>query len=413
MQLTKPRQMRFAESRMIGYCRRTQGILQRAHIKRNHLSVSSKDGQLVTSCELAQIVQQGFPVDQINYAFGYGSGVFTQQLTQTDSSIHDSVSSTSKQHSKPMLDFIFTTNNVREFHLENMARNSKHYSLVSRALGSHFICHFQDVGPGLYFHPYAKVQLNPSGSQQYNLKYGVMSVAKLKQDLKDWTWLYVAGRMQKPTVSIDLSTSSSPTYSDEILEYQQKYNLKYALAAALLLVPPTPRMESLPTTCNLSNVYELLVGLSYSGDPRIKAGAEDPQKIQKLVHSSGNLSRLNDLYSEQWSELEQYSLVHRLEGGEKIEIDLFNPTWRRELWQRLPPIIKSTSTASTLDAISQKQVIHGRDVFTSSELLKHSLSKIVGPAARIQSLKGFVTAGVVNSLRYASAKFSKGLSFSR
>jgi len=387
------------------------GFSKKRHITSNH-------GQIVHSNDLSQIVREGFPTDDMNYAFAYGSGIFTQQLVQPPSSLSsqslsnsNSTAATSKHNSKPMLDFIFATNYSQDFHRKNMVKNSKHYSGISQTFGDHFICYLQDIGPGLYFHPYANVQLDPPSSQTYILKYGVISMEKLKQDLKEWTWLYAAGRLQKPTVSIDLP-SSILNGTDEILEYQQKYNLKYALAAALLLMPPpSPHMNSSPSTVyNISDVYEHLVGLSYSGDPRMNAGAEDPQKVQKLVYSLGNMTRLNHLYNTQWLELEQLSLVNRVADGKKIEIDILNSTWRKELWQRLPSLVKST-TASSYDVFTGKQVVYNiKDVSASSEILKVSISKIVGEAAVTQSLKGVVTAGFANSLRYASSKFIKGSS---
>ena len=34
------------------------------------------------------------------------------------------------------------------------------------------------------------------------IKYGVVSTAKLKRDLHDWTDLYLAGRMHKPVLTL-------------------------------------------------------------------------------------------------------------------------------------------------------------------------------------------------------------------
>jgi len=43
-----------------------------------------------------------------------------------------------------------------------------------------------------------------------------------------------------------------------------------------------------------------------------------------------------------------------------------------------------------------------------SLLLRKELANIVAPAAKSQSVKGFFTAGVAKSWKYAMAKFAKG-----
>lgn len=93
------------------------------------------------------------------------------------------------------------------------------------------------------------------------IKYGVISTEDLKQDLLDWKWLYIAGRLQKPVLDV---LSPSTSIQANLLE-----NRKSALHAAFLL---------LPDIFSTQELYEKIVSLSYNGDIRMKI-AEDPHKV--------------------------------------------------------------------------------------------------------------------------------------
>lgn len=107
------------------------------------------------------------------------------------------------------------------------------------------------------------------------IKYGVMGVAALEADLRRWTALYAAGRMHKPVASLVWHPSIAAA---------QEANLRSALRAALLLLPP--RFGG-------GAALHALCALSYSGDVRMGV-AEDGRKVERIVGGSGAL--LADLY---------------------------------------------------------------------------------------------------------------------
>ncbi|GLI63963.1 hypothetical protein VaNZ11_007130 [Volvox africanus] len=182
----------------------------------------------------------------------------------------------------PVIDFIFTVKDAHEWHqqaspntlfilsgslhqyIQNISRNSDHYSWVGR-LGPKVVCSVAEaIGVGVHFN--ALVQMNG----QMTIKYGVVEAATLERDLSLWEHLYIAGRMHKPVTPL-LPAPPGP------LAAAQETNLHNALAAALVLLPPTFTEEELLRT---------LVGLSYRGDIRLAIGAEDPNKVARIVDGS-------------------------------------------------------------------------------------------------------------------------------
>jgi hypothetical protein len=120
----------------------------------------------------------------------------------------------------------------------------------------------------------------------------------------------------------------------------------------------------------------------------VSVGAEDPQKIQKLVHSNGQLQRWNDLYKDSLKRLIS-SGVMSVVDDEHVEINLDEST-RDELRRRLPLHVQQRYVSTTNN-------------------LHQSLTSIVAPAARNQTIKGVVTAGIIKSGQYALDKLKKGI----
>ncbi|GIL45875.1 hypothetical protein Vafri_3005 [Volvox africanus] len=126
----------------------------------------------------------------------------------------------------PVIDFIFAVKDAHEWHQQNLSRNSDHYSWVGR-LGPKVVCSVAEaIGVGVHFN--ALVQLNG----QMTIKYGVIEAASLERDLSLWEHLYIAGRMHKPVTPL---LPAPPG----LLAAAQEANLHNALAAALVLLPPT------------------------------------------------------------------------------------------------------------------------------------------------------------------------------
>lgn len=272
-----------------------------------------------------------------------------------------------------MVDVILVVESAKEWHSHNLQGNYHHYALLPRLGGPSTCAFIQGIPPGVYFH----ANVHVAGVE---CKYGVVEAATLKQDLQHWKHLYLAGRLHKPTVCI--------VNNDEITELQQSTNLPAALAASLVLLS---NQSSSTTTSNiqrhsLPEIYQQIASLSYAGDLRVSVGAEDPFKIQKLVHSDGQFQRWNDLYHDSFQHLEQSGLVTLDSSNEFVEYDLQES--RSELLKRLPVSLQQCTDPASLQS---------------------SLASIVAPAARNQTLKGIATAGIWKSAQYAFNKLSKGV----
>jgi translocator assembly and maintenance protein 41 len=316
---------------------------------RSQIQAPKETGQRIPHSELKSLVDCFPPV--VVHAFGYGSGVFSQR---------------DNDHGM-MVDLILVVDNAQEWHSWNLNQHPSHYALLPRICGANVCARLQNTGPGVYFH--TNIHL-----EQKVIKYGVVELSKLQQDLHDWSYLYLAGRLHKPTVVIKRNHA--------ITEMQQTVNLPAALAASLLILS---KDDDGIQEYSLADVYQQIAQLSYAGDFRTKVGAEDPNKIHKLVHSPGQLHRFDELYKDSLRDLEQAGLVSVMDEG-RIE---YTSSASSEFYRRLPPQFRSAD-----------QHVHH---------LRASLARIVASAARTQSLKGIVTAGLVRSTQYAVTKLSKGL----
>ena len=130
----------------------------------------------------------------IRYAFAYGSGVFPQ------SKDIGTPSSATSIHSKPppavvkaqggtpkMIDFIFGVSYTQHWHSLNLHQHRNHYSALG-SFGSGAVSAVQDKwGAGVYFNPFVTV----NGTL---IKYGVVNLDTLCNDLSEWSTLYLAGR---------------------------------------------------------------------------------------------------------------------------------------------------------------------------------------------------------------------------
>lgn len=310
-------------------------------------------GQRVDNRQL-QLLANQFP--PVLHAFGYGSGVFSQ----TD-------------NTGGMVDIVLVVDDAVDWHAQNLVLHSHHYAPLARMCGSSMIAKIQRIPPGVYFH--AGVEIKESNSL---VKYGVVEANMIKDDLRDWKYLYLAGRLHKPTVCI--------VENEEIMELQNQVNLPAALATSLLLLSSNNNTTTNVQTYSLSKIYQQIASISYAGDLRVSVGAEDPLKIQKLVHSDGQFERWNDLYKDSLDMLTSSGIVS-LFDDDYIECNL-NESSRDELWKRVPLQVRRKGNVLEL---------------------RQSLASIVAPAARNQTIKGVVTAGPVKSALYALNKLKKGI----
>lgn len=149
-------------------------------------------------------------------------------------------------------------------------------------------------------------------------------------------------------------------------------NLQRALNISLLL---------LPETFTEFELFETIVGLSYTGDLRVGL-AENPQKIQNIVRGSEN--ELRKLYSGVDS-----TLFSAISTGHKFQQDM-SESARSQLLQSLPAQFHQT----------------GR---VSEEKITRQLQHIISSSSRTQTFKGLLTAGFVKSAVYGFRKVGKAL----
>ncbi len=349
----------------------------------------SESGQLTSSHKLTELVHSIFPTNQLIHAFGYGSGVFSQG------------------RDPGMLDIILVVQDASAFHSANQMKNPHHYTtwlrmMDSKAQGS--------LAAGLQ----RRFLRGNDGKVLFHviddpipLKYGVIQHEDLIQDLTQWQSLYVAGRLQKPTLSIPIQSQIHDS-----IQQAQVINLQAAVAATMLLSPLSS------TTSHLSwlSFYTQIAALSYTGDFRMQVGGEDPQKIQKLVETPGQLERFHTLYREEneWSSkgiLQPFEDLGMISiGTDGLEWDPYDISGRTQWIQKLPPGVKKPllvpSTTTSRQGSSNPVQNH---LIQQQQSLAKVLESIVAPAARHQSLKGLLTFGLRKSIQYGSAKLAKGL----
>ena len=136
------------------------------------------------------------------HAFGYGSAVFAQPRVVADAS--DGTPAAPPRPSGAVVDCVLAVESPRAWHAANMARNPAHYAPHLRALGPSAVVALADrVGVGFHYNtlvPWPERAPNPRDFAAY--KYGVVSVARLREDLRTWRDLFGAGRMQKPVLTV-------------------------------------------------------------------------------------------------------------------------------------------------------------------------------------------------------------------
>lgn len=235
-------------------------------------------------------------------------------------------------NSDTQTDLIFGVTYPEHWHSINMKYNKDHYSSL-RYFGSSVVSKFQEVGAGVYFNPYVEVD----GKL---VKYGVVSIDTLVKDLAEWNTFYLAGRLQKPVNILK---------DDPIVRFWNQQNLRAAATLAYANLPDSEPFDEF-------KFYENITSLSYRGDLRFKLGAENPEKIRKIVDN--NFEYFQTYYS---------------------------------------PIMK--------EVIEQKHFVlpPGFTIENSNK----KLEKIIFQSSTAQTLKGIFTAGVNKSIKYAWAKKMK------
>ena len=408
-------------------------------MSRDDSSLSSSSSQRES---LETLLRSTLPMDEVVYAFGYGSGVFSQNIIS-----HEQDKDVIEEETK-VIDMIVVVQDAMAFHRANVSLNPSHYyhhhhsSLVPGIRlpedGTASWCtwwqrhtppHWLGRNPGLYFFLTDTV------------KYGIVQADDLRDDLSQWKYLYLAGRMQKPVLtliddnnnndsrkSVNTSTVDENHKDSSIHHLQHSVNLPAALASSLLLLSNAksnsndnktqPKYGQTTTTAN--EIYQQIAKLSYLGDFRVAYGAEDPQKIQRLVEGPGQFERFESLYFHAATALQQQGILSITQEDTTGTTTLDSTsattrtttttpdttvqpvqttTWswdtspeaRKHLWEQLP-LVKQSSVPKNYQ-----------------HYLSTQLTSIVAPSARYQSFKGIVTAGPRKAWNYAARKLAKGL----
>ena len=125
------------------------------------------------------------------------------------------------------------------------------------------------ISPPVLFFPYIQ-------HENITVKYAVVQLDHLQEDLREWKHMYLAGRFHKPTLTLQ---------HDALITSAANQNLRHAVRTALTL---------LPLQFSEFDLFYTIVALSYMGDPRTGV-AEHPRKVYNIVE--GQYEKLKELYS--------------------------------------------------------------------------------------------------------------------
>lgn len=334
-----------------------------------------------------------FPLDEIRYSFGYGSGVFQQA---------------GYNEAKPQIDMVHIVDNPAKFHRLNSERYPGHYSGLL-CLGISAVMAVQNLGAGVYFNPY--VPMKDCEGNEKMVKYGVISTESALKDIREWTTLYVAGRLQKPVKFL---------HGDSTMRRANESNLQNAFNLALLLLSRNRKKE----TISLTSIYEKVALLSYMGDPRMVVGGENPNKVKNIV--SKQKEDFHMLYRPYFEETLSKSIL--VSVGDEYEILLNNDSVAQilsslplQFRRRLLYSYRSRYKSQLLQDTIASEVLSGktddmdigpylRKILEDRGLkraLKASLLATIAYPALVQTLKGLFTAGIIKSTKYAWEKKRK------
>jgi translocator assembly and maintenance protein 41 len=308
-----------------------------------------------------------FNSNNLKFAFAYGSSVFKQtNNTPSKSSI---------------IDFILVVDDSVSFHYENIQNNPTHYSFL-KYLGPYYVSKIQDeLGAACYYNTLVRLD------DDVLIKYGVMSTKYFLRDLYDWDYLYVSGRLHKPVKILknDLQQVNA-----------LQTNLKSALHVSLLLLPEKFKFEDL---------FLKITSLSYNGDFRMFIG-ENKDKIRNIVEP--NYEHFHSLYKPLI--LKESQFVHFNESTMSLSQDKSKKAIYHNLYF-LPRNLMQSLIRSSMNVRqyqdTEEILIKLANRYDIVSVLNKALVDLVRYVSITQAAKGFFTAGMFKSIRYASRKLRK------
>jgi translocator assembly and maintenance protein 41 len=355
----------------------------------------------------------------IRYAFAYGSGVFPQNGSAPGSDqCHPSAPAAiqnMQQGKGKMIDFIFGVSYSQHWHDLNLAQHRDHYSGLG-SFGSYTVSQVQDrFGAGVYFNPYITV----NGTL---IKYGVVNIDTLCNDLSRWDTLYLAGRLQKPVKIL----RDHPK-----VRLANQMNLLSAVRVALLL---------LPEEFTEFQLYNTIASMSYMGDLRMALPVEDPRKVNNIVSSQmANFRRLyaplienlpNVVFNDK--RCSDIDWIDDPEANVRLSQDM-DPVKRGNMVRRLPESFRERlyfqyqarfgiprgefnkmmkeSNDNDPEIVRRRQGGQFEQRIASDESLtkeiQAAITKTIRWPSSVETVKGLFTAGLSRTWRYIRAKQDK------
>ncbi|XP_044495719.1 phosphatidate cytidylyltransferase, mitochondrial-like isoform X3 [Mangifera indica] len=250
-----------------------------------------------------------------------------------------------------------------------------------------------DIGVGVHFNPF--VIWNDK-----MLKYGVVRMRDLVQDVLNWEKIYLSGRLQKPVHilvdNLDIANTNS-------------VNLRAALSAALLLLPSKFTQEDL---------FAKICSLSYMGDLRMLF-AEDKNKVKKIVQ--GQFDLFHSMYKPFLQEYEARDFLRvSLSGTDQANIsqDCGLPVTcslvsslplaiRSQMGKKLgqKKIINELRNAHFAGQAINEVIIGSRE--EASKCMQGVLRRIVMISSARQAVSGLLAVGGINATKYLANKMQK------
>ena len=326
----------------------------------------------MNNCNFIELLRSHIKTPFIT-AFAYGSGVFKQ------GQVHGAVANVNHKNNK-MIDYLVVVRDeeLSTWHENNFLHNPNDYPVLGKlaAIRSNL---FKN---SIYYVPNVQI------SNGRAIKYGVVGWDVLIRDLFTWDYLFLAGRLQKPTKRSSIIKNNACMDDYDLLNLKDtidcalEYNLDSALRTALLL-DPIPDFIA---------IVSKIVSLSYTNDPRLWF-AESPQKIQNIV--KGQIKELEEMYLE------------KFEGFKTQFSGIFSdPIVRLELLNNLPLALKNELlnqlNSSRNDSLWQI-ALNNKD----HSVLASALGRIVKRSAWKQMFLGTISTSPAQIFLYSLAKVKK------
>jgi hypothetical protein len=319
-----------------------------------------------------------------------------------------------------MLDLLLAAPDLAAWHHQNRRMNPSHYSLLTRYLPLWALAALNRAAPGVLFNTDNVIPL--PGTKGVRVKYGVVELDALMDDLSCWRSLYCSGRMHKPLLVLR---------ENERVEASQTSNLVQAVRYAVLvraLSQPLPNESSGGAArVPLRDLFVTLCALSYAGDPRMDLGAENPRKVQNIV--DGSLSHFHALYQRPLRSLfadartpddapvlrlDEDAQVLHVHATEQLIASLLiglPQALRDELMQRTPGSRPSDLSAVARRLEERSTVEWARQLSSRRAeclaALHASTAALVRRSARMMAVKGLLSTRLSTTLRYARSKRAK------